>query len=187
MTKVIITAVVVLALVFLIGLLVIYSGWYNVAATSEHNSATLWILETTTDRSIESHAGDIEVPPLSDSAMVARGFDHFDAMCVQCHGAPGIGRDEFAEGLYPLAPTLSAEVEEWSPAELFWITKHGIKMTGMPAFGETHSDDAIWDIVAFLQVLSELGYYDYLEMRDSGNGAEGTEGEAGHGHEGHEH
>jgi cytochrome c553 len=155
-----VVALIVLFLIF------IYSGWYNVAATSKHTAVTLWVIETTMDHSVSNHAGGIEVPNLDDSAMIALGFTHFDETCIDCHGAPGIGSDEFAEGLYPSAPSLADHEGDWSAAELFWITKHGIKMTGMPAFGVTHSDDDIWAIVAFLQKLPDLGYYGYLNMRE---------------------
>ncbi len=171
-----IAVVVVITVVF--GLIIVYGGFYNISAMEKHNSLTLWAIETMKDNSIERHATDITTPGLSDSTMLSNGFAHFDNSCVQCHGAPGIGADEFAMGLYPEAPSLSDEIEEWNPAELFWITKHGIKMTGMPAFGDTHDDDHIWQMVAFLQTLPDLGYYGYLDMRKAG----ATEETHGHEH-----
>jgi mono/diheme cytochrome c family protein len=84
------TIIVLLILTVVIGMLVIYSGWYNIAATAEHNTATLWLIETTKSNSIKSRAGNIEAPNLDDSSMVAGGFQHFDHECISCHGAPGI-------------------------------------------------------------------------------------------------
>ena len=151
--KILIVIIIILALA--VGLFIIFmnSGIYNVAATSEHGALTLKIIEVTKDNSIRKHAAGIEVPELTDSAMIAEGFAHFDEMCVICHGAAGIGKDAFAIGLYPEAPSLAEEGDEWTAPELFWITKHGIKLTGMPAIGDVHSDEEIWPIIAFLQVL----------------------------------
>ena len=185
MMKVIGTIVAVIVVVALVGLLVIYSGWYNVAATAKHGSLTLWVLDTTLDNSVEHHAKGIDAPDLTDSTMIAEGFEHFNEMCVDCHGAPGVKPEEFAEGLYPHAPDLVKHVDDWTPSELFWITKHGFESTGMPSFGVSHSDEQIWNIVAFLEKLPELDPNAYLQMRNATAG-EDEEGEM-HEHEEDEH
>jgi mono/diheme cytochrome c family protein len=77
-------------------------------------------------------------------------------MCVTCHGAPGIAPDELAQGLNPQAPELAQSTTDLSPGEMFLIIKDGIKMTGMPAWGTSHSDSAIWAMVVFLQRLQTL-------------------------------
>ena len=101
-------------------------------------------------------------------------------MCATCHGAPGVKISEIGQGLNPYPPELVRESAEEEPAELFWIVKHGIKMTGMPAFGATHSDEEIWDIVAFMKRMSKLSPQEYQALVQ-----EAGLGEAG-GHE-HEH
>ncbi|NIP41320.1 MAG: cytochrome c [candidate division Zixibacteria bacterium] len=186
--KILIVIIIILALAMGLFIIFINSGIYNIAATSEHNSLTLKIINTTVDNSIKRHAEGIEVPDLTDSNMIARGFEHFDEMCVICHGAIGIGKDEFAIGLYPEAPALEEEAEEWTAAELFWITKHGIKLTGMPAIGDVHSDREIWPIIAFLQVLPEMTYQEYISMRQTGEQeSEEAEEENSQNHGSHTH
>jgi mono/diheme cytochrome c family protein len=76
-------------------------------------------------------------------------------MCVDCHLAPGAKQSEMREGLYPQPPDLTQHVDA-SPAEMFWVIKHGIKMSAMPAWGKTHDDGSIWGLVAFVQKLPEL-------------------------------
>ena len=76
-------------------------------------------------------------------------------MCSECHLAPGVKRTEISQGLYPRAPELRRKTT-LTPAEQFWVVKHGIKMTGMPAWGVTHDDDLLWDVVAFVRKLPEL-------------------------------
>ena len=135
----------------------IYSGMYNISAMDHHNKMTLWMMNTVRENSIKHNADDkIKMPVLSDDSLVKMGFVHYREMCVSCHGAPGIKQSEFAEGLYPNPPMLSKVAKDWTPQQLFWITKNGLKMTGMPAFGPTHTDDMIWAIVAFTKKLPTL-------------------------------
>jgi mono/diheme cytochrome c family protein len=172
-----------------------YSGEYNVAASKPHTPLGRWALETVMRKSVQDHAAGVQVPPLTDSALVATGFHHFQEMCVTCHGAPGEERSEIGEGLTPTPPELSEAVPEWTDAELFWIVKHGIKMSGMPAFGETHSDGELWGIVAFLQRLPALSPAEYQTLKqayvDAGGAGGGDHGgggsQGGHGGPGHSH
>jgi mono/diheme cytochrome c family protein len=71
-------------------------------------------------------------------------------MCTGCHLAPGMAENEMRPGMDPRPPKL-AERREIDAREDFWIIKHGIKMTAMPAWGSTHNDAQIWAMVAFLQ------------------------------------
>ena len=141
----------------LAALAMMYSGWYSVAATEQHLRPTFRALDIGLRRSVEHHARGIPVPPLDAPALRERGLACFKDHCAQCHGAPGTARAEFAMGLLPVPSSLSQAAHDWRPAELYWITRHGIKMTGMPAWGYRLDDEALWSIVAFLQLLPELG------------------------------
>lgn len=176
-----------LALLVLLGagaLAWIYSGEYNVAASKPHTGLGAWALETVMKNSVRDHAAGIRVPPLDDSSLVATGLHHFQEMCVTCHGAPGQERSEIGEGLTPTPPELSDEAAEWTDAELYWIVKHGIKMSGMPAFGATHGDEELWGIVAFVRRLPELSPEEYraLVRRQVEAGAAGGDAHGGAGH-----
>ena len=143
----------------------IHSGMYNVAATSPDPGPIRWVFSTTSDNSVEHHSKGISTPSLNDSSMVKEGFGHYNEMCVGCHGAPGVERSEIGKGLYPHGPNLANSARELEPAELFWVAKNGIKSTGMPAFGPTHSDQKIWAIVAFLEKMKDMKPQDYLSMQ----------------------
>ena len=145
-------------------LIFIYSGWYNVSANEQENGIMKWVLNTTKDRSIESRLKDITVPDLNNLSMINEGFKHYNEMCVSCHGAPGLEETEVSVGLNPTAPYLVKVAKEIDPKELFWITKNGIKMTGMPAWGKTHSDEKIWAIVAFVKKLPNMTAEEYQKM-----------------------
>ncbi len=142
----------------------IYSGNYNIAATEPHSLVVEWVFNTAKKYSIKKHSEGIERPKLNDDSLVKSGFDHYNDMCAGCHGTPGT---EPARGFNPSPPNLSEEVEEFSATELFWVTKNGIKMTAMPAFGLSHSDQEIWSIVAFLKQLPDLSAEDYKALQNN--------------------
>jgi mono/diheme cytochrome c family protein len=149
---------VLLTLVALIAIfiIVIYSGWYNVSAIKPETGITKWILETTSDNSVEHYSKDINVPNLNDPSMIKMGLGHYKEMCEGCHRGPGREETELAKGLNPPAPNLVKNGKYLDPREIFWITKNGIKMTGMPAWGKTHSDDKIWAITAAVKKLNNI-------------------------------
>jgi len=166
-TPAVVLAVVTIGILATVGFA--FSGIYNVSASSPHSGLVNWLLSTTSHASIERRARDVEVPDLDD-ALVLAGVNDFNSMCAGCHGAPGRGPDAMGQGLNPPAPDLGGESADLTPAELFWVTKNGIKMTGMPAWGATHGDDAIWPVVAFMTRLPELDEAGYQEMLASAVG-----------------
>lgn len=147
-----------------------YSGLYNVGASSPQNELSNWLMSTTSRASIKRRAGTVDVPDLGDDALVRAGANDFDAMCVGCHGAPGQAPEAMGQGLNPPAPDLAESAASLSRAELFWVTKHGIKMTGMPAWGATHDDNALWPVVALLTKLPELDADSYRALLASSDG-----------------
>jgi len=151
-----------------------------VAASKPDWSVTRWVLETARTRSIKVHAADIQVPPgLDEPAQVLIGTEHFAAHCTVCHGAPGVSNGEISEGLNPNPPDLTQSPEHYTPSELFWIVKHGIRMTGMPAWSD-HSDDELWATVAFLRKLPGMTEQDYAKL------VAASHAQGGHHHETHE-
>ena len=153
----------------------VYSGIYNVAADVPHWAVTYRLLDTLRERSIAARIGAIEVPAnLDDAERLRRGAGNYDAMCVGCHLRPGIQDSEIRKGLYPQPPDLARPMPGRDPSETatprsaarqFWIIKHGIKASGMPAWSKGGVDDeTIWDMVALLNKLPTLGATDYLAL-----------------------
>jgi len=130
-------------------------GFYNIGADAPHLGLTRAVIEFARNRSVAARVAGIKVPSLNEPARVADGAADYDAMCTSCHLAPGMAENEMRPGLYPKPPKLAA-IPALPPAVQFWIIKHGIKMSGMSAWGKTHSDDEIWDMVALLQKLPKL-------------------------------
>jgi mono/diheme cytochrome c family protein len=140
----------------------IYAGLYNVGVP--HTQPVYWLLDTVRERSVAARAQNIAVPKdLDDAKRISIGAGEYSEMCSGCHLAPGMKRTEISRGLYPRAPELRRNTD-LTPAEQFWIVKHGLKMTGMAAWGVTHDDDLLWDVVAFVRKLPELTPEQYQTM-----------------------
>ena len=154
----------VVVVVGVVGVGFVYSGMYNVSAVPPDGRLVEWVMGTTMDHSVARHAESIQPPRLDDPAMYRLGFQHYREMCVECHGAPGIDIGDTGQGLRPDPPELVESAGDWTPGQLFWITKNGVRMTGMPAWGATHSDDKIWAIVAFTRRLPKLSEDDYRKL-----------------------
>lgn len=141
----------------------VYSGIYDVAATRQHTPPVYWLLQTTLSRSVAVRANHIEAPDLSGEERFRSGMRRYREHCVQCHGAPGVAPAQFALGMTPVPPPIVQAGRELSPEEIFWIVKHGLKMTGMPGWDLKLTDEQIWDIVAFainVPYLSPVQYYE---------------------------
>jgi len=157
------TAVVILVLMIVIGLVVVYSGLLNVAASKPEGAATRWMLRTTMENSVRRQAAGIS-PDLSRGDL-AEGAEHYEAMCVACHGGP---EDEppsyIGVGLNPAPSELRKSASRWNAGEIYWIIEHGIKMTGMPAFGKTHSPEQLTNITAFVEKMSTMTAEEYNRL-----------------------
>jgi mono/diheme cytochrome c family protein len=116
--------------------------------------------------------------------LVHTGFRHYHSMCVMCHGAPGRDPSEVGQGLNPQPPPLDADQvqTQYSDAELYWIIKHGVRMTGMPAFGPTHTEKDLWALVAFVRTLPQITPDEYTAMAQTAADGHGVTTESGHPH-----
>jgi mono/diheme cytochrome c family protein len=156
----------VLALVVVAGgLIFIYSGFYNVAATTPHNSLMEWLLSTISDRSVMHQAKDISPPLyLNDPGIIKAGFIKYQNDCVWCHGTPMSYPGKIGKGLNPDPPKLWESAKELSAGEMFWVIKNGIKMTGMPYWSHEYKDEDTWSVVAFLKQLPNISAQQYQQM-----------------------
>jgi cytochrome c553 len=143
------------------GALFAWSGLYNVAATAGHWPPTASFLHFIMRSSVRTHAAPIEAPPLNDPLLIERGAAHYESGCRPCHGAPGEARNRIPDEMLPPPPYLPTTVPGWTAEELFWIIKHGLKYTGMPAWPAQSRDDEVWAVTAFLLTLPRLTAADY--------------------------
>jgi mono/diheme cytochrome c family protein len=189
--------IVLLALAAFAGIFVC-GGFYNIGADAPHWRWVYNTLDTVREHSIAARSRDIKAPAdLNDPKRIVAGAGLYQEMCTGCHLGPGLEKSELSQGLYPQAPEL-ARGDDLTPAEQFWVIKHGVKLTAMPAWGKTHDDQLIWDMVAFIRQLPKLSLEQYQsavaaapadheemmeqmkQRADSGHSAE-------HVHDGHHH
>lgn len=139
-------------------------GIYDVSALQQHTAPVYRALNAALERSIRQRAEHLEVPPLDDPRTIQQGLAIYHRACVQCHGAPGVPRDDVGKGLTPIPANLVHTARNWGAAEIYWTVRNGIKMSGMPAWRFQYSDEQIWSIVAFVETLPALAPAEYRAM-----------------------
>lgn len=165
------------------------SGSLNVAATEEPIARVQDFFDTLSTHSIREHTrqavdeGRITPPAEVTESVLATGASHFTSMCVVCHGAPGVERGEIGKGLSPQPPDLSHAAGELEATEIYWVVEHGIRHTGMPAFGPTHGEEELWAIASFVDRLDEMSPEEY-RRRTAGASAGSASGDS-HGDHAH--
>jgi mono/diheme cytochrome c family protein len=142
-------------------------GFYDIGADDHHTKLTLAIIVQLRDRSIEARLGSLQPQLAATPEMIKSGAERYASLCVSCHLAPGLTQSELRKGLYPHPPNLAQE-EIQESRRAFWVIKHGIKMSAMPAWGKTLDDAAIWAVVAFVRKLPSLSAEDYQQLTRAG-------------------
>lgn len=146
------------------GVLVAWSGLYSVAASKGHWLVIDRFLRFGMMNSVETHAPDVEPPPLDDADLIRLGAAHYYAGCAYCHGAPGLAMTPVAQHMLPAPPDLTSHVSLWTDQELFWLVKHGLKYTGMPGWPVQNRDDEVWAVVAFLRQMPDMTQQTYRDL-----------------------
>jgi cytochrome c553 len=155
---------VVAAVMLVGGFLVAASGILPLTASSGHSALTYWVLEFGKRRSIATHTLGLELPSLDEPWLVLKGAGHFHDGCRPCHGAPDLLTPRITAAMTPQPPDLLGRVELYDAAELFYVVKHGIKFTGMPAWPAQERDDEVVAVVAFLLELPRLDAETYRRL-----------------------
>jgi len=173
--KVFNSVAIVVLLIVIVGAALMYSGVYNVAADKANAKPIDWFLDTVATQSVADRAAQITPPDnLEEAAMIRDGARHYNEMCAGCHLSPGVVESALHDGLNPRPPKLSLPMN-LSASEVFWTIKHGIKLTGMPAWGASHSDKELWDITAFVMRLPFTNADEYSELVGAAANAELSE------------
>jgi mono/diheme cytochrome c family protein len=146
----------------------IKSGLFNVGASKPHTTLTQWITHETMIHSVRRHASRIKAPSAVTARQIMAGYCTYETHCVACHGSAGVARKRWANGFEPQPPYLLDGTSNWTPAQLFWIAKNGIKMTAMPSWRDSLGDPQIWEVVGYLEAARRLPPQSYLQWRREG-------------------
>ena len=144
----------------------VWSGWYDISANVQHTQPVHTLLERAMQQSVKRRASAIVPPALEVPALVARGAVCYIAKCVQCHGGPGVAQGDIGRSMQPVPGPLVDATRRWRPQELYWITRNGIKMSGMPAWQYRLSDEDLWALVAFMQQLPRLTAAEFRALNE---------------------
>jgi len=148
----------------LAGAVVLRAGWYDIGATTQHFPFVFSLLEEGMHYSVRHHAQSVAEPALGSRDQVVRGARVYHDNCAQCHGGPGVSPGKHGLSMQPVPGPLVDATRHWKPRELYWITRHGIKMSGMPGWEYHLSEDEMWTTVAFIMQLPTLTAADYRAL-----------------------
>ena len=155
------------------------SGFYDVAATEPHTALVNHVMHYAMRRSVKARVAGIQPPPLDDRARLARGEVLYREHCLQCHGGPGVPPHPLGMGLRPLPTNLAQDGREWPAAEIYWVVKHGVRMTAMPGWQYRLSDDDLWAVTAFVKHLPHVAPHDFVAATPAGADAWAATSHAG--------
>lgn len=156
MKKLAVIVVIVLAVLLLVGLAILprdgFSARGNPSAfeTVAAKSARRW--------SIPKTARDRTNPVPNSPEVLKKAMLHFADHCATCHGNDGSGRTEMGRNMYPKVPDMrKPDTQKLTDGELYYIVENGIRLTGMPAWGEGgDNDQETWELVRFIRHLPQL-------------------------------
>jgi mono/diheme cytochrome c family protein len=103
----------------------------------------------------------------TSTALLAEARAHFADHCASCHANNGSGDTAMGRGLYPPAPDMrKTGTQSLTDGELYWIIHNGIRLSGMPAWGDPNRDDDSWKLVVFIRHLPSMTPDEESEMDD---------------------
>ncbi len=156
MRKILLGAVLTLAFLLLSALAVTRLGLMPVSADGTHSRLEARIMPTVLHASIVRHASGETNPVTLNEDNLKAGVGTYKAMCARCHSTPANGPSVYGQAFYPPAPQLPEGMARYTDSQLFWLIKHGIRNTGMPAWGGMLSEEEIWQIVSLLKNSQDL-------------------------------
>src|SRR5579871_5774120 len=134
------------------------SAWLQgCAAGKQPSQEETSVANAAKDATIPLEAGRMKNPLPVTAEIVSQGQEVFLGSCAQCHGAEARGDTNLGRSMNPPAMDLtSAHVQRWSDAELFWIIQNGVRLTGMPSWKSSISDNDTWKLARFIHNLPRL-------------------------------
>jgi mono/diheme cytochrome c family protein len=141
------------------GYLLLRSGFIPANADAQPGGLELWIAGTSLDATVSRQAPKRPNPIALNDANLIQGISLYGQHCAICHGTASgaASASPIAKGLYPAPPQLAYEgVDDDPDGASYWKIKHGIRLTGMPAWGHSLNDRQIWTLALFLKHMDKL-------------------------------
>jgi mono/diheme cytochrome c family protein len=161
-------ALITLALLAVAGVLgiVVFLKATGLSARAEPGAVETAVARRLRTMAVPSEYADLRNPVLVNQESVRNGMAHFADHCAQCHANDGTGA-EIGKDMFPPTPDLRASAtQSLGDGELFYIVEHGVRFTGMPAFGTDtlEGEESSWHLVNFIRHLPKLTEAELEEM-----------------------
>ncbi|HXW54990.1 MAG TPA: c-type cytochrome [Candidatus Cybelea sp.] len=132
------------------------TGRVDFTADQTPSSFERWFAGGVSDASVERHAPNLKnpVPPTAEN--IVAGAQLYLNHCAGCHGTSQNPESQFARSFNPPVPCFFKDSPDMPENQNFYIIEHGIRWTGMPAWGKTLNQNQIWQIVTFLSSIPNL-------------------------------
>ncbi|PTQ07410.1 cytochrome C [Sphingomonas oleivorans] len=141
-----------------------WSGLISVAASSGHWKISDWFLHWVMRNSVRTQTALSVDGAVSDDRALVAAAGHYAAACTVCHGAPGEPPSPLMRAATPPAPSLTGTADRWSERQHFWIIRHGVKYTGMPAWPAATREDEVRRMVAFVRRVGHMSPAEYRRL-----------------------
>ena len=135
---------------------VAHFGLYPIGADNPPSALESSLAMRAMDEYADKHKPDMENPTALTAANLTEGATEYEEHCAFCHGGAKAKISPMRDRFNPPVPQLVNRIPEDEDAWVFWVTKHGARMTAMPAWDGILSDDEIWKIVAFIKHSDKL-------------------------------
>ena len=145
-----------LAAIFLAGLTIVKMGLVNFSADQPSSDSEKHLARSAVDASTDRHAPELNNPLPANEDTIVSGANLYMNHCAGCHGVPSNKDSVFADAFNPPVPVFFKDAPDMSPNQNFYIIRHGIRWTGMPAWDKTLNDIQIWQLVTFLSNIEKL-------------------------------
>jgi len=131
-------------------------GYVNFGADQTPSALESKVAMGAVDAWSDRNAGDDKNPLQPTEVNLVQGATLYLNHCAGCHGLPSNPDSQFRRSFYPPAPGFYKEMPDMEDTSNFYVIKHGIRWTGMPAWGPTLNDQQIWQVILFFDNMHKL-------------------------------
>ncbi len=126
------------------------AGYMAVSADASPGAVETWVASKAFDASVDRHAPKVQNPIQASDDNLNQGMIVYTMNCAVCHGSPARRGQTVGQSEYPPAPQFTHDPPDMPDYQNYWIIRHGVRYTAMPAWEKVLSDDEIWKVTTFL-------------------------------------
>ncbi len=138
------------------GYFMLKNGMINIVADQTPSKLERHMAGTALDASVEKRAASLKNPLEANDENILEGMHIYVQNCANCHGSPKEPESVLGGSFNPHAPQFMKRAPDMPDNQNFYIAKHGVRLTGMPAWGKLYDDDKLWKVTTFLSHMEKL-------------------------------